>query len=1069
MSLQIAAKHLAAKGRGPDTTLVHMTNKEVQGLQALAEKNGGSLSINPETGLPEAGFLESILPVVAGVGLTAAGMGPMAAALTVGGVSALSTGSLSKGLFAGLGAYGGASLGEQLAVQGMSEAAAANASFGDKLAGMGDASAFSSFENAGKFISANKLPAMAGIAGPLLSSMEDERENDKPAEPVKDTDPGARARSGIKYNPGWVTPTPLPNPYGIEQTYNQPYYGAEGGSAHMAEGGMAYGGSTSGPIDTKTQFADYLTRVMNPTNRANAVSGNPYSWWKSPGAPAAPVTPPAETPEEYAARTRTSTGGGGRGEREPEDPNSFSAQWAAMSDAEKEAFRLENPKIAAAQDLAMLIGSPFMFAYNKLQEFMGPDSSTGGPARYARTPVVPNENDEPGDRYAPTYSPTLSPSSLDPAQQAQTQDAVAQTNAALTGSPVIPMPYSVGDEADSMFAAPENNQNYIQGLAMQQAIAANPFSPQDANKALRNAYYQSYPRVGTTPEAQQAAIDSLTSDSFYAAKPDDTPESLQQADNALSARLLAAYPADVANAQAADFQMSAPTKAKMAAYYAAIDKEAEAKQNAALSADFNRIAETPALREQYNRLNLGFQTDEANNAEPGDRYAPVSSIYQTPATETSDVDSGGYAESARNAGVSVPDTISALYNPFTKDYQPQYAANYPNLPGEISAETATAPKVVDLKTEETPVEQALVDLAPLIAGLPDVSTSTSFTTPARGLAAIGGMYGGLGSVWRGADGLPVVGGDGKAILTSQGAAENAYNASPEGIAAANDAETKSLQNRYQNQTPTINSSLLGTTVPTNDQDAGEGEAANFQSLMNAMLNPPAPTPFNIRDAFASVDNGVTSDAGEDGGESDGGNYSNEGRNAPAPSAPSDGGNYSNEGRNAPAPSAPSSGESNPGDPGRGGGGANVPSPPMGANASPSDGSAPPSGDRGGGGGGGGGRVICTHFYRKGEMSRDMWRSDLEFTFKNLSPTTVRGYQYWAIPYVKLMRKSKLAENIMRPLAMHRAKELSYQMGRSAKGSLFGKVVRLIGEPICFTVGLFVGEQNWQSLWNPAKD
>jgi hypothetical protein len=220
MSLQIAAKHLAAKGRGPDTTLVHMTNKEVQGLQALAQKNGGSLSINPETGLPEAGFLESILPVVAGVGLTAAGMGPMAAALTVGGVSALSTGSLSKGLFAGLGAYGGASLGEQLAVQGMGEAAAANASFGDKLAGMGDASAFSSFENAGKFISANKLPAMAGIAGPLLSSMEDERENDKPSEPVKDTDPGARARSGIKYNPGWVTPTPLPNPYGIEQTYN---------------------------------------------------------------------------------------------------------------------------------------------------------------------------------------------------------------------------------------------------------------------------------------------------------------------------------------------------------------------------------------------------------------------------------------------------------------------------------------------------------------------------------------------------------------------------------------------------------------------------------------------------------------------------------------------------------------------------------------------------------------------------------------------------------------------------------------------------------------------------------
>jgi hypothetical protein len=103
------------------------------------------------------------------------------------------------------------------------------------------------------------------------------------------------------------------------------------------------------------------------------------------------------------------------------------------------------------------------------------------------------------------------------------------------------------------------------------------------------------------------------------------------------------------------------------------------------------------------------------------------------------------------------------------------------------------------------------------------------------------------------------------------------------------------------------------------------------------------------------------------------------------------------------------------------------------------------------------------------MSQEVWRSDLEFTFKNLSPTTVRGYQYWGIPYVLLMRKSKLAENIMRPIALHRAKELSYQMGISPKGSFFGKVVRLVLEPICFAIGLFVGEQNWQPLWNHAKD
>ena len=57
MSLQLAAQHLQAHGRGDDTHLVHMTTGELASLQKLAEAKGGSLTINPHTGLPEAGFL----------------------------------------------------------------------------------------------------------------------------------------------------------------------------------------------------------------------------------------------------------------------------------------------------------------------------------------------------------------------------------------------------------------------------------------------------------------------------------------------------------------------------------------------------------------------------------------------------------------------------------------------------------------------------------------------------------------------------------------------------------------------------------------------------------------------------------------------------------------------------------------------------------------------------------------------------------------------------------------------------------------------------------------------------
>jgi hypothetical protein len=119
MSLHIAAQHLASKGRDGDTELVHMTKGEIRGLQGLALAHGGSLSINPDTGLVEASFLKRILPMIAGAGLMMIpGVGPLAAAGMVGGFETLRTGDIGKGLMAGLGAYGGAGMAQGLSAAG---------------------------------------------------------------------------------------------------------------------------------------------------------------------------------------------------------------------------------------------------------------------------------------------------------------------------------------------------------------------------------------------------------------------------------------------------------------------------------------------------------------------------------------------------------------------------------------------------------------------------------------------------------------------------------------------------------------------------------------------------------------------------------------------------------------------------------------------------------------------------------------------------------------------------------------------------------------------------------------
>jgi NACalpha-BTF3-like transcription factor len=121
MSLAVLADHMASKGRGPDSMLIHMSPTEVQGLQALAMKHGGSLTINPETGLPEAGFLDRLLPAIIGFGITAmTGIPAWQVGLGVGAVETVRTGDLGRGITAGLGAYGGAGLGAGMSAAGSS-------------------------------------------------------------------------------------------------------------------------------------------------------------------------------------------------------------------------------------------------------------------------------------------------------------------------------------------------------------------------------------------------------------------------------------------------------------------------------------------------------------------------------------------------------------------------------------------------------------------------------------------------------------------------------------------------------------------------------------------------------------------------------------------------------------------------------------------------------------------------------------------------------------------------------------------------------------------------------------
>jgi hypothetical protein len=272
---------MAAQGRGPDRTLVHMSPKEVQGLQALAMAHGGSLTINPETGLPEAGFLESILPAVAGFALNAFapgvgtavggmfGLGEAAGtALTVGGISGLASGSLEKGIMAGMGAYGGAGLSGSLMNSGTSaltqagvDAAGGAAALGGDASGIAQKVADTSTLDKLKagfgaaastpkdFIQDNKFALGAAFLPALAGGLGD--------------DGGAQATTRKKYNMNYVK-DPVTG-----ALYDTSGEGVTYGGVGRSTRGMADGGIIDDLVMNTVPVSDRANMIATETNAPN--------------------------------------------------------------------------------------------------------------------------------------------------------------------------------------------------------------------------------------------------------------------------------------------------------------------------------------------------------------------------------------------------------------------------------------------------------------------------------------------------------------------------------------------------------------------------------------------------------------------------------------------------------------------------------------------------------------------------------------------------------------------------------------------------------------------------------
>ena len=102
-------------------------------------------------------------------------------------------------------------------------------------------------------------------------------------------------------------------------------------------------------------------------------------------------------------------------------------------------------------------------------------------------------------------------------------------------------------------------------------------------------------------------------------------------------------------------------------------------------------------------------------------------------------------------------------------------------------------------------------------------------------------------------------------------------------------------------------------------------------------------------------------------------------------------------------------------------------------------------------------VICTELHRQGLIPTRIYRANLIYYRNHSNEEQVRAYHSWAVPVVRLMKKSKLATRIIQPFGKAWAYEMAYRVNKYPESNLLGRIIvdtlhpmhKLIGK-IAFT-------------------
>lgn len=103
-----------------------------------------------------------------------------------------------------------------------------------------------------------------------------------------------------------------------------------------------------------------------------------------------------------------------------------------------------------------------------------------------------------------------------------------------------------------------------------------------------------------------------------------------------------------------------------------------------------------------------------------------------------------------------------------------------------------------------------------------------------------------------------------------------------------------------------------------------------------------------------------------------------------------------------------------------------------------------------------GTIICTELHRGGEISRRDWLNSHHHAQRDLTPEHVAGYQFWARHVVRRLQRGK-GRRFWTMLARHRCADVAWRLGEG-KFDAFGRLLNLVGEPVCYLIGCFLRKE-----------